>query len=181
MNRNTMFWGLFAGFGAGAATMYFLDPDRGARRRALVRDKIISFNRQLSRAVTVTRRDLANRGHGLLVETKHRLSREQAPDEVLEARVRSKMGRSVTSPHAIHVTCQGGNVSLSGSILTGELQGLLRCVGAVPGVKSVQHTLEERQSLEEISRANDPNQRAVDQDKEKTGDVFHGRTPDAIY
>ena len=36
---------LLGGIGIGAALMYLLDPDRGRRRRALVRDKAVHFAR----------------------------------------------------------------------------------------------------------------------------------------
>jgi gas vesicle protein len=70
MKRNAWIWGMIAGAGAGAATMYFLDPDRGARRRALVRDQFIKLNRQLSEAMSGMSHDIANRGHGVLMETR---------------------------------------------------------------------------------------------------------------
>ncbi len=73
MNRNTAFWGTIAGIGAGAAAMYFLDPDRGARRRALVRDKVNSKALKASRAITAKKNDLANRGYGMMMEAKNLL------------------------------------------------------------------------------------------------------------
>ena len=39
---------LLAGFGAGIALMYFLDPERGRARRNLLRDKLMSWTRQAS-------------------------------------------------------------------------------------------------------------------------------------
>src|SRR2546421_3033906 len=142
MRKTASLGGIAAGMGAGAALMYFFDPDRGARRRALVRDKFIWASRKLSRAATVARRDLGNRAYGLVMEAKHGLKSNEAPDAVIEARVRSKLGRKVSNPHAIHVMCQDGNVTLSGQVLAGELPGLLRCVKTVPGVHSVESSLQ---------------------------------------
>jgi len=72
MNRNNSWiWGLAAGLTAGAGAMYFLDPDQGARRRALIRDKFVKWNRQFTDAVASTGRDLANRSQGMLAETRH--------------------------------------------------------------------------------------------------------------
>jgi len=42
---------LFVGAGLGAALMFMLDPARGARRRALVRDKTVKVLRQGGRAI----------------------------------------------------------------------------------------------------------------------------------
>ena len=61
---------LLAGLGAGAALMYLLDPDRGNRRRALIRDKAVKLNRQTQEAVTGTVKDMTNRAKGMLHEAK---------------------------------------------------------------------------------------------------------------
>ena len=42
---------VLGGLGAGAATMYFLDPERGTNRRALVRDKVVGLSNDTRRAV----------------------------------------------------------------------------------------------------------------------------------
>ena len=70
MNRNTAILGTLAGIGTGAAVMYFLDPDRGARRRALVRDKVQSKALKASRALNATKEDLKNRSYGMAMEAK---------------------------------------------------------------------------------------------------------------
>jgi gas vesicle protein len=70
MNKNMAIWGTLAGFSAGAAAMYFLDPDRGARRRALVRDQVNSKALKASRAIKGKKQDLANRAYGTMMEAK---------------------------------------------------------------------------------------------------------------
>jgi len=167
--------GFMAGIGAGAATMYFLDPDRGARRRALFGDKVTSASRKMTRAVEVTKRDLSNRGYGMLMEARHLFSHEDVPDDVLEARIRSKMGRSVSNPHGIQVSCQGGSVKLSGSIDAAEKAALLRCINAVPGVNAVENNLEEhgpRQGVSPAVRENNAN---------KASAKFTGDRPQPIH
>jgi hypothetical protein len=67
---------VLSGVGVGAGLMYLLDPDRGNRRRALIRDKAVSLNNKTQRAIGNTVQDLRNRTKGLLHETKSALSSE---------------------------------------------------------------------------------------------------------
>jgi uncharacterized membrane protein len=57
------------------------------------------------------------------------------------ARVRARIGRSVSHPHAISVTAHDGHVSLSGPVLAHEADRLLSGVSSTPGVKSVENAL----------------------------------------
>lgn len=50
--------------------MYLLDPDRGNRRRALIRDKMVRLNRQTQETVGGKVRDMSNRAKGMLHEAK---------------------------------------------------------------------------------------------------------------
>jgi len=50
--------------------MYLLDPDRGNRRRALIRDKAVKLNRQTQEAISGTVKDVGNRAKGMLHEAK---------------------------------------------------------------------------------------------------------------
>ena len=52
-------------FAAGATWMYFSDPNRGKRRRVIVRDKVNAGLRDVARELDKAGRDLRNRSHGL--------------------------------------------------------------------------------------------------------------------
>jgi gas vesicle protein len=64
---------LLGAAGVGAAAMYLLDPDRGNRRRALIRDKMVKLNRQTRDTVSGKVRDVTNRAKGMLHEAKSAL------------------------------------------------------------------------------------------------------------
>jgi uncharacterized membrane protein len=139
MNRELT---LVGGIGLGAALMYMLDPDRGRRRRALVLDKLASAANKTPDAVGATARDLSNRARGLAAQAGSLFSGEEVSDEVLVARVRSKMGRIVSHPSSIEVAADQGRVTLSGPVLAHEVDELLACVSAVPGVADIDNRLE---------------------------------------
>lgn len=135
-------WGKWLGAAAlGAVAMYFSDPDRGRRRRALAQNKM---HHVMTKAIDVAMRDLGNRLAGLQAGINRLLSRrgETPDDPVLAARIRAKFGRVVSHPHAISVAAQRGHVVLSGPILAHERQPLLDTVRAVPGVAGVDDKLE---------------------------------------
>ncbi|PYS95118.1 MAG: hypothetical protein DMF65_14520 [Acidobacteria bacterium] len=132
---------LLSGVGAGAALMYMLDPDRGARRRALVRDKAVSLANKTPDALNATARDLSNRARGLVSEASAMFRGDEASDEVIVQRVRAAMGRIVSHPHAIRVESNEGRVSLSGNILADEVDDFLSCAGSVRGVRDVDNRL----------------------------------------
>lgn len=139
MNKGLTFG---AGLGLGTGLMFLLDPARGRRRRALLRDKAAWAVRKTGDCVQVTSRDLRNRTEGIVSGIQSRFSSEPVDDAVLVERVRSKLGRVVSHPGAIHVTAQDGNVTLSGPVLTAEVPELLACVNRVQGVNEVTNNLE---------------------------------------
>ncbi len=69
MERNEIMIAFLAGVGTGAALMYFLDPDRGARRRALVRDKAVALGNDARRTLNTASQDLSNRAYGVYAQT----------------------------------------------------------------------------------------------------------------
>ncbi len=67
MNR---LFGILVGVGAGLGLMYLLDPDRGARRRALIRDKAVGLKNDITQMAEAKATDMRNRAQGLLHEAK---------------------------------------------------------------------------------------------------------------
>ncbi len=123
--------------GAGAGLMYLLDPDRGRRRRAVLRDTAVSSVGDISGALATGSRDLANRVKGLAARTSASFKTDEADDEIIRARVRSKLGRVVSHPGAIEVAVRNGDVTLTGAVLASEADALKSGVSAVCGVKEV--------------------------------------------
>jgi uncharacterized membrane protein len=136
------FTAILAGIGIGAGFMYYLDPDRGNRRRALAKDRFVSMKRQADDAIDVSVRDFRNRSKGLLAETAARLSNKEIPDWVLEERVRAELGRSVRHSGAIEVHARDGNVVLQGPILSDEVERMIRNAARVRGVNSIENQLD---------------------------------------
>lgn len=137
--------------GAGAALMYFLDPHRGRRRRALARDKFNRITRRTTGAVGATSRDLRNRAYGIMAETKSLVSRRQVSDEVLAERVRARLGSLVSHASAIQVWSDNGRITLSGGVLAAELARLIRGVSSIRGVTGVENLLTVQESSESLS------------------------------
>lgn len=141
---------LLGGMGAGAALMYFLDPDRGVRRRHLLRDQVVHAGRVATHGILTTSRDLRNRGRGLAATAASRFRRDGADDWVIAERVRSVLGRVVSHPRAILVSVQDGQVTLAGPILQEEVPRLLAAARRVRGVREVENRLEVHESAEHV-------------------------------
>ncbi|MGE5525211.1 MAG: SRPBCC family protein, partial [Rhodospirillaceae bacterium] len=135
----------------GAAGFYYLDPQRGRRRRALARDRYASVRAQLTRSLEPIRRDAANRVQGLTARLKSTSEYAGAPDETVVQRVRSALGRCVSHPRAITVVVRAGRVELSGDILQSEHERLIEAVLAVPGVTGVDDALHVHATSEGVS------------------------------
>jgi hypothetical protein len=141
---------LLGSAGLGAGLMYLLDPERGRRRRALLRDKGVSAWRFSERAVSKTSRDVGNRAQGLAASAKGLFLRPRISEDVLGARVRSHIGHLVSHPHAIEVGVHRGLVTLSGPILKRELDDLIAGIKGIEGVAGVDNRLEPHKQAEGV-------------------------------
>lgn len=141
---------LLMGAALGAGLTYVFDPQSGRRRRAMVGDKLVRAGHVTRDAVDTTSRDLVNRGRGLAAATRARLSSAPMSDEVLRERVRARLGRTCSHPHAIDVLVNDGHVTLRGPVLADEVSGILAMVDSVPGVRSWASELDQRESAENV-------------------------------
>ena len=79
MGMNTSLLMFLAGVGTGAALMYFMDPDRGRSRRALVRDQAVGLTNDAREAINATTEDLSNRAYGIYAETRKAVTGSAVP------------------------------------------------------------------------------------------------------
>lgn len=137
-NGTTQRAGAFlTGASMAAGLAYVLDPERGAARRALVRDKARHLAREERHIVESGVRDIRNRVRGTTARLNRALRDEQPSEQVLAERVRARIGREVTHPGSVHVTATEGRVVLTGPILYDEHERLVRAVRQVRGVHEV--------------------------------------------
>ena len=141
---------LVAGVGIGAAAAFLFDPDRGARRRALVRDKAVRGTRLTGEALDATARDFANRSRGIAAATRGRFFDRTVDDSRLVERVRAKVGRVCSHPRAIDVYARDGEVTLRGPILSNEVDDMMATAASVRGVCSVINELDPHRSSEGV-------------------------------
>ena len=130
----------------GAATVgglltYFLDPDTGKKRRALVRDRSVKLVKDADRAIEKASRDLSNRARGAVAEARSLVPLGSVSDEVLVEQVRSRIGRVISFPHFLEISAREGTVILRGATLESELESLLSAVSDTRHVSSVRNEL----------------------------------------
>ena len=142
---------LLLGIAVGAATMYLLDPQRGARRRAEVTQKMTRLSNVTGEAVETTSRDAWNRAQGLFAEIASWFSSEPVDDRILAERVRARLGYLVDHPGSIGVVANDGRITLTGPVLAHELEQLLAGVHRVPGVHEVINHLDVHKEPGDIS------------------------------
>jgi hypothetical protein len=151
IEKNLTWTSGIAGIAIGAFAMYFSDPDRGRRRRALVRDQVQHWAREAVCAFDVAARDLGNRLQGVRARTRNLISRRgDIPDVILEERVRARLGRTTTHPRAIKVLAQEGHINLSGAVLAHEKDDVIDTVQSTPGIVGVSDNMQSYETAEHI-------------------------------
>ena len=132
---------LAAGAFAGINAMYFFDPERGRRRRALARDKTFHLLRDSERTFDRGVRDFANRVQGALCQAVGVMVPRAIPDEILVERVRTRLGRLLTHPGSVEVRAEQGRITLTGVALIHEMPRLMLAIRCIPGVVSVENRI----------------------------------------
>src|SRR5690606_16914543 len=111
-------------------------------RRALVRDQVVHAGHELEETARSTARHARNKARGLAHEAKAGLLEREVDDRVLEERVRSELGRGLSTAAQLEVAADHGRVMLSGVVTADEIQQVVRTARSVRGVESVENRLE---------------------------------------
>lgn len=131
---------------ATAVAVYYLDPEMGRRRRAMVRDKLDSMSHDASDYARTTGQRAADRVKGLAASARAPFSsghsQMQDSDRQLRDRIRTQLQGLVSHPQAIEVVVNQGSASLRGQILASERDRLMSSVQAMPGVTHIDDRLE---------------------------------------
>jgi len=98
--------------------------------------------KKIDDAIGAASRDLVHRTSGLIARAESLVTHDHAHDSVLAARVRAKLGRIVSHPHAIEVIARNGHVVLSGPVLAREVDRLLAAIETIRGVTDMENCLE---------------------------------------
>jgi hypothetical protein len=141
---------LLSGIAIGAALALAFDSTQGNRRRALIRDKVVRGRRMTREALDTTVRDIGNRARGIAAATRGRLVSEEVADDRLLRRVRAKLGRVCSHPHAVDVYVNEGEVTLIGPVMADEVGDLLTAAASVRGVHAVINELEPHDSADGV-------------------------------
>lgn len=141
---------LLWGAAIGAGLMYFYDPQNGNRRKAMFRDQVYHMRSRGDEALDIAVNDLRNRAKGLLAEGMSMVSGEDVPDQVVEARAKSRLTFFTRHPGAINIAVQEGNAMLSGDVLADEVDGILQGLNRVRGIRNVENNLRVHQEAGNI-------------------------------
>ena len=133
---------LLTSIGLGAGLMYFLDPQHGTRRRTMVIDRANRFVNNIDESIDIAVQDARNRARGVLSEMTARLSDEGSPDWILEERVRSNLGRLARPTRALDIRADGGRIYLSGPVLRGDEDAVVKAALRTRGVHGVENQLQ---------------------------------------
>ena len=134
--------------GLGAALTYFFDPQSGARRRNVTRDRVLAFFRQRGRRVGRAAAGVQAEAYGVVQKAKHRKEEPKLdePDDVTLARkVETEIFRDPEVPKGqINVNAEDGIVILRGEVerleVIKDLEQKTRSVQGVKGVENLLHT-----------------------------------------
>jgi len=132
-----------AALAAGATAMYYLDPEAGRRRRAVVLDKAGSATQRAGTLAQAQGRHALDRMKGILATGRAQWAGASGPldDRKLHDRVRARLGRLVAHPKAVQVMVVEGRVRLTGDVSAREIDRLVSTVCGIPGVRSVENVL----------------------------------------
>lgn len=141
MNRP---FGTLGAAAAGALAMYYLDPELGAHRRAVLAELV---------RTGLPGGDRRPQGRGRVVRRAYQrpLVPDPQSDAELRDRIQGRLGRLVSHPRAIQIQVSDGVVRLTGRVLAKECDGLLEQVQQMPGVRKLVNAMTAHDDPREIA------------------------------
>ena len=128
----------------GAALFYFFDPQNGARRRNMARDRVLGFFRRRGRDADQLGRAAATEAEALRQKATHlREEPKVLDDQTLKAKIESEVFRPADAPKGdVNINVEHGVVYLRGQVEDQSLiDDLAERVRAVQGVDRVENLL----------------------------------------
>ena len=129
---------------AALGAAWFMDPQSGRRRRAMLRDRVAAFFRRSARSGGRAARGVASEAYGLKQKATH-LHEEPKDfdDQTLKAKVETELFRGPDAPKGqVNVNAQHGVVQLRGQVDSPELiDELVARTRSVQGVREVENLL----------------------------------------
>jgi len=129
----------------GAAVVYFFDPQNGARRRNMARDRALAFFRRRGRAAARVGRGGAAEASGLTEKVTHLKEEPKTyDDQTLKAKIESEVFRPADAPKGdVNVNVEHGVVYLRGQVdepsIIEDLEARVRAVQGVERVENLLH------------------------------------------
>ncbi|HTT07160.1 MAG TPA: hypothetical protein VMF64_17930 [Steroidobacteraceae bacterium] len=135
-----------------AGVMYYFDANSGRRRRLALGQRSAGAARRSLARLQAASHGLAHRAVELVARATALLRGDEAAPGVLVERVRSRLGRVVSHPGAVHVSADEQHaVRLSGAVLAWEHEPLRRAVAGVAGVGAIHDELQVHESAAHVS------------------------------
>ncbi len=151
-NRGLSFFSMLAGMGLGAGLMFVLDPDRGRRRRAVARDKVMRFGKDAAWHANKQARNAANHVKGTIAEYQARVRDRfrDIDDDQLVRRVAAQVGHVVSHPGSLQITVEDGCAVIRGPILRQELDILTKRLDETRGIRHYDLQVDIHESAEDV-------------------------------
>jgi uncharacterized membrane protein len=112
--------------------------------------RLVSRASHVAHGLRVGARDLRHRARGIFAVANAATTRHGVDDDVLVARVRSRIGHACAHPHAIRVTAHAGNVVLAGPV-DEDAERVLHVARTTFGVAHVVDRLERHAARDDVA------------------------------
>ena len=142
MDSKRVTQGMLLGLGAGTVAAYLTDPDFGKSRRTALARNAGKFLKKAALVAADSLSDSEHRLAGVVAKVRRNFEQGKTSDQVIEQRIRSRIGRVVSHPRKVHVLCDRSVATLWGLVLEQEASRLIEAVKRVRGVREVVDQLE---------------------------------------